>query len=79
MAKISFTRSQLALHNGQDKATIYVAYQKKVYDVTHSRLWRDGKHYQHWAGQDLTAELEDAPHSAKVFERFEQVGVLIVN
>lgn len=76
MAKNSFTRSQLALHNGQDKDTIYVAYQGKIYDVTHSRLWRDGKHYEHWAGQDLTPELADAPHSAQVFERFEQVGVL---
>lgn len=72
-----FTRSQLALHNGQDKETIYVAYQGLVYDVTTSRLWRNGKHYEHWAGQDLTAELADAPHSEKVFEKFEAVGTFI--
>lgn len=71
------TRSQLALHNGQDKETIYVAYQGLVYDVTSSRLWRNGKHYEHWAGQDLTPELADAPHSEKVFEKFEAVGKLI--
>lgn len=71
------TRSQLALHNGQDKETIYVAYQGLVYDVTSSRLWRNGKHYEHWAGQDLTPELADAPHSEKVFEKFETVGKLI--
>lgn len=71
------TRSQLALHNGQDKETIYVAYQGLVYDVTSSRLWRNGKHYEHWAGQDLTPELADAPHSEKVFEKFEIVGKLI--
>ncbi|MBL4649199.1 MAG: cytochrome b5 [Aureispira sp.] len=69
-----FTRSQLALHNGQDKETIYIAYQGIVYDVTASRLWRNGKHYEHWAGQDLTPELADAPHSEKVFEKFETVG-----
>lgn len=71
-----FTRSQLALHNGQDKSTIYVAFQGRVYDVTTSRLWRNGKHYEHWAGQDLTAELADAPHGKKVFERFTCVGEL---
>lgn len=73
---ITMTRSQLALHNGQDKETIYVAYNGLIYDVTDSRLWRNGKHYEHWAGQDLTAELVDAPHSEKVFERFEAVGKL---
>lgn len=71
------TRSQLALHNGQDKETIYVAYQGLVYDVTNSRLWRNGKHYEHWAGQDLTPELADAPHSEKVFEKFDAVGRLV--
>lgn len=71
------TRSQLALHNGQDKETIYVAYQGLVYDVTSSRLWRNGKHYEHWAGQDLTLELVGAPHSEKVFEKFNAVGKLV--
>ena len=73
-----YTRFQLALHNGQDKETIYVAYRGLVYVVTTSRLWRDGKHYQHWAGQDLTPELIDAPHTETVFEKFEVVGKLIV-
>jgi len=71
-----YTKSQLALRNGQDKPQIWVAYLGNIYDVTSSRLWRDGKHYEHWAGQDLTAELADAPHTEKVFERFEVVGKL---
>jgi predicted heme/steroid binding protein len=41
-----------------------------------SKLWKNGKHYEHWAGQDLTEELADAPHSAKVFEKFEPIGQL---
>lgn len=76
---LNITKNQLAKANGQDKPYIWVAYRHKVYDVTKSRLWRDGKHYEHWAGQDLTEELKDAPHSAKVFERFEQIGVLIID
>lgn len=71
-----YTRSQLALRNGQDKPEIWVAYQQKIYDVTNSRLWRNGKHYEHWAGQDLTDELQDAPHTEKVFERLQQIGIL---
>lgn len=71
-----YTRSQLALRNGQDKPQIWVALNGVIYDVTRSRLWRDGKHYEHWAGQDLTAELKDAPHSEGVFQRFEKVGKL---
>jgi predicted heme/steroid binding protein len=71
-----FSRNELALHNGQDKETIYVAFQGLVYNVSSSRLWKNGKHYEHWAGQDLTKELEDAPHTAKVFEKFEVVGRL---
>ena len=72
-----YTRSQLALRNGQDKPEIWVAFQGQIYDVTKSRLWRNGKHYEHWAGQDLTPELADAPHTEKVFEKFTVVGVLV--
>ena len=72
-----FTRNQLALRNGQDKEEIWVAYKNIIYDVTHSRLWRKGKHYEHWAGQDLTDELKDAPHTDTVFEKFKAIGKLV--
>jgi predicted heme/steroid binding protein len=72
-----FTRSQLALRNGQDKPEIWVALHGIIYEVTLSRLWRNGKHYEHWAGQDLTDELKDAPHTEKVFDKFKPVGKLI--
>ena len=71
-----YTRSQLALRNGQDKPQIWVAYKGLIYDVSESRLWKNGKHYEHWAGQDLTDELVDAPHTEIVFEKFEKVGRL---
>jgi predicted heme/steroid binding protein len=72
-----YTRTQLALRNGQDREEIWCAYGGTIYDVSTSRLWRDGKHYEHWAGQDLTHELSDAPHTARVFERFIVIGKLI--
>lgn len=71
-----YTRSQLALRNGQDKQQIWVAYKGVIYDVSESRLWKNGKHYEHWAGQDLTDELPDAPHTESVFEKFEKIGRL---
>ena len=70
------SRAQLALRNGQDKPEIWIAYLGLVYNVSASRLWRDGKHYEHWAGQDLTDELKDAPHTEEVFSRFKIIGKL---
>ncbi|MFZ4102361.1 MAG: cytochrome b5 domain-containing protein [Sphingobacterium thalpophilum] len=72
-----FSKSYLALRNGQDKPQIWVAFKGIIYDVTESGLWKNGKHYEHWAGQDLTEELKDAPHSDQVFAKFEVVGRLL--
>ncbi|NGM73003.1 cytochrome b5 domain-containing protein [Sphingobacterium sp. SGL-16] len=69
-----YTKSQLALRNGQDKPEIWVGFKGYIYDVSESRLWKKGMHYEHWAGQDLTEELADAPHSESVFERFKKIG-----
>ncbi|HAZ26392.1 MAG TPA: cytochrome b5 [Algoriphagus sp.] len=72
-----YTRQQLALRNGQDKLEVWVSYKGLIYDVSASRLWKTGTHYEHWAGQDLTEELKDAPHTEKVFEKFQPIGRLI--
>ena len=68
------SRAQLSLRNGQDKPQVWIAYKGIIYDVSGSRLWREGKHYEHWAGQDLTHELPDAPHTEEVFRRFTAIG-----
>lgn len=75
--KPQYTKGKLALRNGQDRPEIWIAYKGLIYDVTESRLWKNGKHYEHWAGQDLTEELEDAPHTNSVFSKFAVVGKLI--
>jgi predicted heme/steroid binding protein len=71
-----YTRGQLALRNGQDRVEIWCAFQGKIYDLSESRLWIIGKHYEHWAGQDLTRELPEAPHNDSVFRKFKIVGKL---
>lgn len=73
----NYTKQQLSLRNGQDKPEIWVAFGGLIYDVSGSRLWKKGMHYEHWAGQDLTKELSDAPHTEKVFEKFVPIGKLV--
>lgn len=75
----SYTKNQLALRNGTEMPQIWVAYLEDIYDVSNSKLWRNGKHYEHWAGQDLSDELKDAPHTEAVFSKFKKVGKLIKN
>ena len=78
MSQLStYSIRQLALRNGQDREEIWCAYKGVIYDLSRSRLWLNGQHYEHWAGQDLTAELPGAPHDERVFEKFEIVGKLI--
>ena len=66
--------------NGEAGRPVYVAYAGVVYDVTGCPKWRTGFHEQlHFAGQDLTSELPDAPHTVEVFERpcVKRVGILV--
>ncbi|MCG8475822.1 MAG: cytochrome b5 [Cytophagales bacterium] len=71
-----YSIAQFALRNGKDKPEVWCAYKGLIYDVSDSTLWRNGKHYEHWAGQDLTREIKGAPHSEKVFEKLRVVGKL---
>jgi predicted heme/steroid binding protein len=59
---------------------MYVAHAGIVYDVTDCPKWRRGLHENlHWPGQDLTAEMANAPHAAGVFAHpcVKQVGRLV--
>ena len=71
------TREELALNDGQDGRRAYIAVNGTVYDVTDSPRWENGHHPpDHRAGQDLTLELQSAPHIKAVVERFPVVGKL---
>ena len=64
-----FTEQQLRYYTGERGYRMYIAYAGIVYDVTDCPKWRRGLHEnQHWPGQDLTAEMADAPHTATVFD-----------
>ncbi len=66
--QISMT--ELRRNNGDRGSPKFVAYQGVVYDVSDCPRWRLDLHERlHFAGQDLTSELGDAPHQENVFSR----------
>jgi len=74
------TADELRRCTGERGARCYVAHAGVVYDVTDCPKWRTGMHEQlHFAGQDLTGELPEAPHQTEVFDRpcVRRVGPLV--
>ena len=72
----TYTPTQLSLRNGQDREEIWVAVNGLIYDLGSSRMRRKGRHYEHWAGQELAGELADAPHLPDVLKKFPIIGRL---
>ena len=74
---LELTLAELARFDGRAGAPAYIAFQGKVYDVSRSFLWQQGRHQVlHAAGKDLTGEIEAAPHTAAMLERVPIVGNL---
>ena len=72
-----FDIAELEKYDGKEGRPIYIAYKGKVYDVSDSKLWRNGLHMKrHLAGSDLTVDIQGAPHEPDVLERYPQVGTL---
>ena len=75
------TPTELRRNTGERGSRVWIARDGLVYDVTDCPKWRSGFHEQlHFAGQDLTSELPDAPHRDEVFSHpcVKLVGSLIV-
>ena len=72
-----FSREELTKFDGRNGNPAYIAHKGKVYDVTDSSFWLGGDHLgAHIAGQDLTTELELAPHGPENLDRVKMVGEL---
>ena len=64
------TFANLSRFDGSSGRPAYIAYQNRVYDVTQSPKWSDGRHLgKHIAGADLTEAIKGAPHGEEVLER----------
>lgn len=71
------TRAELSRFDGREGRKAYVAVQGRIYDVSASAYWQGGNHLdRHQAGNDLTADLQAAPHVRAVIERYPVVGEL---
>ena len=77
-SKQKFTPERLAKFDGKEDRKCYFAYEGKVYDVTGSFHWQQGKHHvMHKAGEDLTEAMKEAPHGDEFIKKFPVVGEYI--
>ena len=72
------TLEQLSHYDGKDGRPAYIAYKGILYDVSKSKLWRNGSHVtKHSAGRDLTELLKTAPHGEDKILSLPQAGTLL--
>ena len=72
------TPEQLFPFDGKEGRPAYIAYKGIIYDITNSRLWKNGQHMmKHHAGTDLTEMLKQAPHSDDKVLAMPQVGMCV--
>jgi predicted heme/steroid binding protein len=72
------TMEQLPAFDGKEGRPAYIAYKGMVYDITNSRLWKNGQHMvKHHAGTDLTDVLKNAPHGEDKVLAMPQVGMCV--
>ncbi len=69
-----FTRAELAQYNGLNGKPAYVAVNNVVYDVT--TVFIQGKHFTHFAGQDLTGAFL-RQHTPAALSGYPVVGILV--
>ena len=74
-----FDSLSLSEVDGREGRPTFLAYKGKVYDVSSSKLWKEGRHMRvHLAGRDLSSSLKNAPHGEEVFEKLPLVGTFQV-
>lgn len=72
------TPDALCQFDGKEGRPAYFAYKGIIYDVTQSRLWKNGTHMvKHVAGQDLTEVLKLAPHGEDKVLAMPVIGKLL--
>ncbi len=70
-----FSIEELRAFDGREGRAAYIAFKGNVYDVTASRLWKDGSHLRkHSAGGDLTEILKTAPHGEEKILSMRRIG-----
>ena len=76
--KRELTPEQLLPFDGQEGRPAYIAYKGMIYDISGSRLWKNGQHMmKHQAGTDLTETIKLAPHGEDKVLAMTQVGMCV--
>ncbi|MBN1627471.1 MAG: CopD family protein [Deltaproteobacteria bacterium] len=61
--------------DGKEGRPAHIVYSGQIYDVSESRLWKDGVHMRrHYAGNDLTEAMSGAPHGPEALEKVKKIG-----
>ena len=64
------SQTEVKRNNGEHGTRKFIAFKSIVYDVTDCPKWLLEMHeFLHFPGQDLSFELEEAPHKEDVFTR----------
>jgi predicted heme/steroid binding protein/uncharacterized membrane protein len=72
------TPDQLFPFDGKEGRPAYIAYKGIIYDITSSRLWKNGQHMmKHHAGVDLSEMIKQAPHGDDKVLAMPQVGMCV--
>jgi predicted heme/steroid binding protein len=75
-----YSADELAQFDGREGRPAYIAYHGTLYDVTGSKLWKDGLHLKkHNAGNDLTELLKTAPHGQEKVLAMPVAGTLTID
>lgn len=73
------TLAELAGFDGEEGRPAYFAFKGKIYDVSQSKLWKNGSHMKrHQAGVDLTDMLSQAQHGEDKILAMPEVGQLSI-
>ncbi|MGA3086936.1 MAG: DUF2231 domain-containing protein [Thermodesulfobacteriota bacterium] len=68
---------ELPKFNGKNGNPVYIVHRGRVIDVSASDLWKTGLHmHRHHAGNDLTTDIQAAPHGLEVLDRYPQVAIM---
>lgn len=63
--------------DGKEGRPAHIGYNGQVYDVSASKLWKNGVHMgRHFAGADLTEALAAAPHGPEALEKVGRIGAI---
>jgi arsenite oxidase small subunit len=72
-----FSSADLQKFDGLDGRPLYIVYKGKIYDLSESKLWPQGKHLgMHTRSQNLTEAIKSAPHGEDNVFRFPLIGEL---